>query len=458
MGNLYSKNHSSALTSIIFFTLIDLALSAFFSSISIFIVGAIGTVIVFLLRPEVDRRSEKLFILIKIFTVLAVLLSYYNCEALFSKPYYIGGSDDLHSETDAFDFIKSHYNWPWDWPLFVKDKGFIWMLAKLISFAGVEHYHTIAFRVLNEDILIATSVLCYRISKYRLSLNKKQAVNVLAVAALFPNSLYLSSFVFRDTICAFFMLLVFALSDDLFKKNGQIKLVFDTKIPILVLLGVLFFLSFWIRPEALFFEIAIVGLSVLKDNTIKGKNVLYLLVAFVGVYYVLTSIGAFETVNHTIDAYSEYRLDETVNSSNAIFKLIFTLPLLPFGIILRAVWGFLSPFPVQLINLFSIFSKPTDIFGIIVAIGMIPYYLYIAFFFKGIVRLDKYMLAFSMIFLGYIISTFTFRHVLLFYPYFWMILLKNYYQSSSKYKNQIKKVSFAVLFMLPVLYMITKLL
>lgn len=458
MERTIPQKQNNTLVSILFFSLVDLLLSALFSSFSISIVGAIGTLIIFLLQPEIDSRSLRLFILVKILTVLSVLLSYYNCEALFSHPYYIGGSDDLHSETDAFDFIKYHYIWPWDWPMLVKDKGFIWILANLIRITGIENYHTVAFRILNMDILIATAVLCYRISRYRFGFDKKKAVLLFAVLALFPNSLYISSFVFRDTICSFLMLMVFALCDDLFKKKEQHYIVLNSKLWLLLLIALCLFLSFWLRPEALLFDLAIIGLSVLRDNTIKGRNVLYVSLAFILVLYIFNSIGAFDLVNETIDAYSEFRLDETQNSNNSVFKLIFTLPILPFGIILRVVWGLLSPLPTQLANLFTIFSQPTDVFGIIVALGMIPYYYYMPFFFKGVARVDKYMLTFLIIFGGYIVSTFTFRHVMLFYPFFWMILIRSYFILDNKERKKIKNYSLMILLMLPVLYMITKIL
>lgn len=456
MKSLSPNRQNYALASIISFLILDLIISALFSSLSIFLVGTIGTVLVFLLRPEVDGRSFRVLFSIKIITLLSVLLTYYNCESLFSQPYYIGGSDDLHSETDAYDFVKYHYKWPWDWPMFVKDKGFIWILAYLIKFTGVNSYHTVAFRVLNEDVLIATAVLCYRISKYRFDFNNKQAVTLLSVVALFPNSLYLSSFVFRDTICAFLMLLVFVLCDDLFKKKEQHCLLLNSKLGILSLISLDLFLSFWLRPEALLFDLVIIGLSVLRENTIKGRNIVYIFVAFALLLFVFNKIGAFETVNNTIEAYSEFRLDETDNSNNAVFKLIFTLPIIPFGIFLRFVWGLLSPFPTQIGNIITMFSHPTDIFGIIVALGMIPYYFYMPFFFKYISRIDKYILTFLVIFGGYIVSTFTFRHVLLFYPFYWLILTRNYKRSSIKERKRLKQYSLIALLMLPFLYLITK--
>lgn len=440
----------------VFFFIIDFFLSALYGTFSIFLLGSFGTILLFMLRPEVDDKTTRLLIVIKIVSILSVLLTYYNCLVLYDHPYYIGGSDDLHSETDAIDFVKYGYKWPWDWPLFVKDKGFIWILAGLMKLTGIEGYHTLSFRILNEDFLIATSFICYRLSRYRFNLNGRQALIVLLVVALFPNSLYISSFVFRDTICSFLMLLVFALCDDFFRTKNYRSIICKSKIAILVLLGVDLFLSFWIRPEALFFEIAIIGFSVLRDNSVKGKNVVFILLAAIIVYYIFSSIGAFDTITETITAYNEFRQDETAYSRNAIFKLIFTLPLLPFGILLRIAYGILAPLPVQLIDLFKIFSEPIDYFMIIVSLGMIPYYYYMAYLFRGVKKMDKYSLTFICIFLGYVVSTFTFRHVLLFYPYLWMILINNYYISSKKERRKISSVSIMVLMLLPILYFITK--
>ena len=458
MKSLSPNRQNYALASIISFLILDLIISALFSSLSIFLVGTIGTVLVFLLRPEVDERSFRVLFSIKIITLLSVLLTYYNCESLFSQPYYIGGSDDLHSETDAYDFIKYHYKWPWDWPMFVKDKGFIWLLASLIKPIGIENYHTVAFRVFNEDVLIATAIVCSRIAHFRLGFDKQQARIMILVVSLFPNSLYLSSFVFRDTICAFLMLLVFVIGDDLFKKNEQKAILINNRLVLITVLAVVLFVSFWIRPEALFFEIAILGLSVLRDNSVKGRYFILLVLSSAFIYYVLNSIGAFDTVKNTIEAYSEFRQDETANSENAIFKLIFLLPILPFGIILRFIWGLLSPLPIQLLNILSIITEPTDVFAIIVAIGMIPYYLYLPYLFKGFSKWDKYMLSFLIIFGGYIVSTFTFRHVLLFYPYMWIIILSNYYRTGNKERKTIKQWTLLALCMLPLLYFMTKLL
>jgi hypothetical protein len=255
------------------------------------------------------------------------------------------------------------------------------------------------------------------------------------------------------------MLLVFVLCDDFFRKKEQHCILLNSKLGIIILIASDLFLSFWLRPEALLFDLVIIGLSVLRDKNIKGKNIVYIILSFALLLFVFNKIGAFDTVNDTIEVYSEFRLDETSNSNNVIFKLIFTLPLLPFGIILRFIWGLLSPFPTQIANIITMFTQPTDIFGIIVAIGMIPYYFYMPFLFKNIIsRIDKYLLTFLVIFGGYIISTFTFRHVLLFYPFLWLILTRNYYKSSFKERITIKHYSLIALLMLPFLYLITKIL
>ena len=106
MTNPYSQiTYNYAIVSIIAFCIIDFFVSLLFSSFSIFLCGALGTFLVFLLRPVLDRKTVRYLLLIKFFTVLSVLLTYYNCESLFGHPYYIGGSDDMKSESDAIRIV-----------------------------------------------------------------------------------------------------------------------------------------------------------------------------------------------------------------------------------------------------------------------------------------------------------------------------------------------------------------
>ena len=138
-------------------------------------------------------------ILIKCISYIFIFLVFYGNIQEYGAPYYHGGSDDLDFEIYTMEFIKNNYIWPWEYKGIHNAKGMLSLFASLIRISNIfETYHTLAFRLLNMDILICISIILYKICRRDLRMSKKVSLICMLTMGLLPNSLFLTSFVFLN--------------------------------------------------------------------------------------------------------------------------------------------------------------------------------------------------------------------------------------------------------------------
>ncbi len=133
------------------------------------------------------------------------------------------------------------------------------------------------------------------------------------------------------------------------------------------------------------------------------------------------------------EGYSSYLSDQ----AGGLSGMIFSKSLLPFGIFLRFAYGFVTPFPAALLSL-NYFDEPiyslviaSTCFGTIFQIFLLPY------LYKGVKRMDYPAIKFLGMYGPIILTTFTFRHFIMVYPFAACILAQQIeitgYRTRKKY-------------------------
>lgn len=437
--------------------LFDLFLAIFYNSLSIFICGIIGCTIVFLLSKKLDQESILLLMLYKVIGVCFILLAYYGNIDVYGTPYYIGGSDDLVFEERALRMISKGYMWPWQDNLVVNTKGFNWIISLIMrmSVAIGGTYHTMAYRILNIYLLSTIGTILFNIYYTRIEPDEQKARLAMSVVCLFPNAMYLSSLIFRDTLCTLLIIVFFAFADDFFKSKDEGSILTSSKTIAAFMMISLAFWGFWIRNEMLYIMILIFGTSILKSNHIKGKTFLIYVVILLLSMIILYQIGAIDKLIQKTESAMNYHY--VSDGSDSISRIVFNTPILPFGIIVRILYGLVFPLPVGILGLFSIFDNGLSTISFLVAVGMCVQITHLPLLIKNAIsRLDKYSIIFITIFLTIVVSSYTFRHFIMAYPFMSLLIIREYYAETKREKQINFLLSCFVLCLATFVYVIIK--
>ncbi|HEY5555498.1 hypothetical protein [Acetobacterium sp.] len=406
-----------------------LILSLVFKTTSIVAVGLIG---VFLVVSLVPKGNDKLFYclsLIFIISVILILTAYYGYMYQFGIPYFGGGSDDLAFEHYSKYVIANHYMMPEQIILdpqftYSNSIGFIWILSWVMRLSNVfGEYHTIAFRVLNIYFLLALSILVFRYFERKYQFTSKQNLIVLYVIALFPNSQYISIHVFRDTLISLILFSVLFVWDNYFdaKSKGGFSLI--KAIALTLILG---YISYWLRNESMVFLIAIIlTCVVLKDNILSKKNsILFIFLVFLA--FILIN---YYNIWDLILVFNEKYFIHKMELSDGLSNIVFSMSLFPFGILARLGYGLISPIPITILKIGGIFENVTVFFQVIIGFGVIGQIYMLPYLFKNIKRVDKIFISFATTLVGIVITTFTFRHFIMLYPFMVILMFREFFET-----------------------------
>lgn len=406
--------------------------SIIYGSFSILVYEMTGCLLIVLFFSHTDNIAIRNLIIIKIVSIFFILMVYYGNISQYGAPYYHGGSDDVSYENDIELFVEENAVWPWDFSKDRNAKGFLWISAMIFRISSfVDDYHTMAFRMFNIDLLLIVGILVYKLCRIDLKMSVRHASAAMLSVTLLPNSLYLSSFVFRDTMCVMMIVLCFALSRDLYRGIDEEAVISKNKIFVFIFNILIFFVSYWIRTELLFLDILILLICVLRNNTVNNKNIVRWFLIGLIMFYFFYQTGAVSYLYRKILRYISY-MDNRIelNNSNILYRKIFQTPLFPYGIILRMVYGLISPLPNGIARILSI-KNALNLCDVFVSMGTCIQIVFLPFLFKGIKMLDKYMLGFLLIFISVVISTFTFRHFIMIYPFMYISIINSYRKCSS---------------------------
>lgn len=398
-----------------------LLLSLVFSSLSILMIGIVGMFLVTYLIYKTKIRFNGLLSIIFVISIITILITYLGYIQQYGAPYYSGGSDDLTFETLSQYIINKGYFMPEQYandPIlrFHNSKGFLWIISWIMRFVEpFGGYHTIAFRVLNVNLLIALGILTTSFFKENYNFSNKENAVVLISSTLFPNTLYISIHVFRDTLIIFLLFLVFYLWDKFLKRK---KYSFLTLFKIFIITFAISYVSYWIRNQSLIFIISIILVSIfVNERIISIKNFVFLVLLLFISLIIAEIVGVLEIIMSFNEKYTLYVLENSEGLSNVIFRI----PLFPFGVLIRFIYGLVSPIPIAVLNTLNMFSNIKVFFDVILSYGTVIQIFLLPYLIRNIRKIDKVFIIFVLFMIGIVITTFTFRHFIMIYPF--MIIL-----------------------------------
>lgn len=396
--------------------------SILFNNFSIMVIGIIGICILYFCHKGCEVIKYKDLLIVTTIAFAFMLIMYAGLVEKYREPYY--ASDDksfefyghLMFEKNIFSFRKIPYISGMYYA-----KGYLIVIAWIEKISSyLEGYSTISPRILNIYFWLATSVLALK--KLDNSMIKKRSVKTaFFVLTLFPNALYISSFVYRDVFIVFLIVVSIYNFEKLTNSFKHKNFCFPDTIRLPIIFFCLYAL-YYSRKQMLY-VIMVIFIASFFEEKLKRENSLKLLavavMAVVGLL-LLQVTGGIELLTVMQDGYSSY----LTNQSNGLSKIIFSMPLLPFGVIARFLFGLVSPFPAAIFSLdyvneplFSLLMASTCL-GTVFQIFLLPYLN------KGVKKLDYNAIKFLGVFLPIILTTFTFRHFVMAYPFAAPILVQ----------------------------------
>lgn len=429
-------------------------ISLFSSNIGIFLIGILGLTIFMISSHGMGYREYKKYIIYVSIAFLFMFLLYHALIHKFGIPYY--GGDDQNFETYGKLLFNQNIYFFEDIP-YIQGmwyaKGYVLLLAWIERISKLlGEYSTWSPRILNIYLWLSVSAIIYKRIKPKVS--RKTAERALITLALFPNALYISSFVYRDTLVCF--LIVVGVTS--FEKcvDSITAKRFDI-IPSAILVWVSLYFLYYIRLQVCFVMIVIFVLKILAGRVdlsqISSVNkILILCVSAVVSVGLLQALGGLDLLSVSNESYSNYRMA----SNEGLSKIVFSLSLFPFGIIVRFLYGLISPFPGGLLNL-DYFNEPLYSFiQAVVLLGTIFQFFLFPFLFSGLKKMNYSALKFLVMFMSVVVTTFTFRHFIMVYPFMAELTAENYDDCDHFERNLHFQNMFIVIILAVAFYTIAK--
>lgn len=411
---------------------------------------------------KTDYKTAKLWLSIFCISILFVFLVFYANQLYYGKPYYIGGSDDLNYERQGLSVYKSGvYNPSKVMELEILGKFhnspfFAVYIAILINFADLfGGYTTFLPRIANAYFLVwICMIIKYLLTKYT-NLSNKAIYYSLVLFAFMPHNQYINAHVFRDTLNLLQVLLIVLLFDFLLRETRLSIKIFS-----IILLPIIIYFTYYTRVNSILFAGVIILLSIFTLYRIKlynkiklYKNKRYYIIIGIILFLLLGYLLKVFRVDYYIKTYSSYVSNI---AGEGLSRIVFNTPLLPFGIVLRILYAFIFPFP----NFFLLFMEKSklmlDIIQLFIYLGVLIQICAVPFIIKRTLKFDWLSLAFWSWFLAIIVSTFTFRHFLFFYPFMSAVAVDGFFKTSIDYRKRILFITILTVIVLGIVYVVLK--
>lgn len=385
-----------------------LILGIIFSCASIITVGILCHLCFMFFCKTHGFDNGKVVTVVLLIALIVVVVIYYGYLHTYRAPYYLGKSDDFQSEYYASIFSKGDF-WNFQATNYTLihsynrtvGNGFVYLLSFVIHICDMCFgYHTMIFRIINVYFLMAASVFVVQsirvfIPKGKNELDAIKQANLFALIVLFPSSLYITAHTFRDTIVLF----VFAsLIYDIAQKGR----------PLLIRTVIYCLIMYLLRSEYCVLIAAIALGVVFLRQKIMWKKVIVGLIGVVALgvgFYFLD----FAPILSKVSVY-----EETLIQADGFSRRIFSLPLFPLGVFARLLYGLISPLP------HLVFMESLSFESVLTAwraVGTCFFVYQLPSFVKSIFRKSWISITALGFLLVVCVSTFTFRHFIIFYPF-----------------------------------------
>ena len=414
------------------------------------VISILGSLLIYLSNKFLPRIFTRYVVISYIIDVFCVLLLYYIYIVDFGLPYWMAGMDDYLLEKDAFRCVENGYfnvydmiNSGYSRDVLHNSKGYVILLSYLIRLGNIlGGYHTLVPRIVNIFLLNLIGII---LSKYLYVTECKNVdlkiCKFYLFITLFPNMIYISAHIYRDIFNSFLVVLSFWVS-------YNIITVKKDKIRKILILSLILYVSFWIRAMSIIFELWIIFVLALvckkyADGYYYKILFLIIVVAPIVIYFIEFGLRLEQYIY-------AYTLSISNNTSDFISQ-IFSLPLFPYGIVLRIILYLSLPFYYKIIFNPNIwFISLTNLCYVLISIGtiyIVSQYIYI---YKSIKNaLDITLIAICILF-GITLTTFGYRHVVLLYPFLMIMIYKgriSLYNNMCSLRYKILGINIAIVFL-----------
>jgi hypothetical protein len=367
---------------------------------------------------------------------------------MYGTPFFNGGSDDKNFETigiilaqnKIFDIntaIQSNFLGSiTDSTLYIVFLSYVYEFSEYFGEYStlIPRYINVYFHLLN--ILMLVSLL-KKISFF----SGRKLVFFAIFYGLFPQILYINSHIFRDTMNLFLLILLLSIVNSI--KSFDFLFLFKLLSSI-----TLSYFIYFTRSSSIYFAIGLVSILIIN---LKIKKTFYK-------YLLLSTILVFIFLFFNIDFLLNYiTYYSTYNASivgSGLSRFIFLQPLFPIGLILRTGFAFITPFP----NFFLLFRNTEQyLYDFLIAltfIGVILQIIYLPFLFRSLNILNWLTQSFLFLFLIVISTTFTFRHLVFYFPFMTAVIIDNFFKTNIEKRKLILTGSLFLIGSLFTLYIV----
>ncbi len=413
--------------------LLAFGLGILYGSIAVAVICLLSSLFLLLFyRPNVHRLDA---LMLASFIAIGAVVLIYACNVqMYKNSYYLGGSDDLYFENSARYVIECRMYTIVDiyestaFP--TSDyRGFLMLLAWLMRFCDLfDGYHTICFRIINVHLWLAVALMISKHYRTIFPQNERTSRHIFLLTALFPNALYISGHVFRDTIGIFLVTFMYVKWDRVFKK----MCTWSNRLWIALVSLPSLYIAFWVRKFNFLLILAIIALSFIFME-VKNKKRHYLISLFLFLAVLPIVMLLFDLPYMTRFFYEKYS-DHLLAKNPGVSQLVFSEPILPLGIFLRVAFGLIMPAPIwvfmpflQSISVYTVIQAIVSM-GTIIQLHGLPYILF------SFLSMKKMTLFFLFTLLIIVVTTFTFRHFIMIYPF--MISLFQHGMATQPYEKR----------------------
>lgn len=399
--------------------------------------------ILFFITCKVDTSLSKYLLYGWIFGLLILSLVYIGYKDHNGIPYFTAAyNDDQKFEKYAVEYNLGNYNFiSFKYNNFthynIQYAIYIQILSWFIDFGNLfDGYSTILPRLFNILLILLQMLFIYSSCNKLYNFNKTQNKVLLSFLAFFPNIYYLGSFVFRDTLCAFLVVLMFW---------GVIKLK-EKKIYILLCLFDIFIL-FYLRELLAYFCLFILFILIFKES--KSKVRFGLVIVFISIAFVMHE-NIYLLLMNGLGRAADFTENAISYNSMSMTSRIAGVPILPFGILFRMIYGFITPFStIKELFISDETFFYTSIHFIVNIIGTLALLCCIPKITMSFKKFDivNLMMCFMVIFFC---CSFVFRHMLLVYPFVFICIAR---ESGTFIKKETRQFSIIYIFIIIIFYL-----
>lgn len=378
--------------SILFVTLQSITVFLYSGAFSVLLFNIIFFVILFFLY---DNKYKYHLILLYVISSLFACAVHWYWLNFYGSCYYLGAfSDDFLFDNlwslTAFDMkltnvydLKSYFN-------LHNSVGYVYILMILRFFGEFfGGYNTLLPRFLNCFVLVNVSYFCLKIFKMY-SKTIRFDIFLLYFIALFPVLLFNSVHVFRDTIVV--------LISYIFYYNILVKKKYSIFLNVILIFIIYFFRSANAVLLAIFLPLFYF------ENLYKIRK-FFLVFVVIMIFIMFFSWEYIEKILSQTEAYHSLNIERTGNIGSRIFSIPIYI-----GIIPRMIFLIFTPVP-KITPLFQFYISISTFLQIL----LFPFFLKFISFYKKLFALK---IIFIVNFLGVALTTATFRHTMLYLPFY----------------------------------------